>query len=392
MTSSVSRWVVLWLGALSVTASAQVAVDPTTAETRNDLPVDVVVLAYSPASRTFATQRVPARSRVPAAPSADAVVLSMEPVTTEVGRREMFRTCSVAKDAVVDVRKVVEDLKAIDFLETASAKDKIEAASTIARLELEQRFDERQTFRDDPLRNELLRQQERYAPEAQRLYRQRHEAAEDVIADVATMALAWATVNQERLSILRDEYQSLAPLIQQAQMAVQIREHELSAYDASAAAWHAYSSTVARALDERGPNAGVAIAKTQVRKSCPQSTQGWDWFELEGPNMPGVSALIAELSFDGGVKQTTVMRRLASSTRWAGRMDWPANGTTAKVRVRWPGSTKWYDMDGTMSAGRQSMVTALDEARRAAREIEKKMKDTNFRSVGGDTAKTIPVF
>lgn len=360
-------------------------------EAKNDLPVDVLVLSYSPSSKIFATLRVPAKGRV-AAPAADATVVSMEPIAIEVGRREMFRACTVSPAASVNTRQIIDELKAVDFLTSVSAKEKIEAASALARIEIEQKLDEQRTFRSDPLRNELLRQQERYAPEAEKLLRQRQEFAQDMVYDVTALALAWSGVQEKRLRVLHDEYHSFEPLIEQARMAAQIRERELTAYDESTAGWQEYSAAGVRALDERAEKREAPIAKVRVQKSCTGPSQGWDWMEMEGPDLADVSALVAEVSFDRGTKQLTVMRRLSKTTRWAGRMDWPSGSTVASVRVRWPGSTRWYDTSGKIIAGRKSIATSVDEARRAVGKIEKKMKDGNFRAVGGDAIKTAPAF
>jgi hypothetical protein len=102
--------------------------------------------------------------------------------------------------------------------------------------------------------------------------------------------------------------------------------------------------------------------------------------------------LIAEVSFDRGNKQLTWLRRLATSRRWAGRLDWPVEATTATVRVRWPGSGRWYSMKGPISVQRKSDRARVDDARSAAKVIAARMKDSNFRTKGGDTVKTMVVF
>ena len=102
--------------------------------------------------------------------------------------------------------------------------------------------------------------------------------------------------------------------------------------------------------------------------------------------------MISEVTFDHGGKQVTSFRRLGETKQWAGRIDWPAAAATAKLRLRWPGTARWYEAKTNLRADRPSMTAQVADGRRAVKQIEKNLNETNFRAAGADARKTAPVF
>lgn len=381
------------VASLTSTAIAQVTISAESGQARalNQLPVTVILHAYSPATKAFSTIMVPAGGQAPV--NGATTVLTFEPIAVELERFERFRSCTVGLASKTDLQAIVAELKAIDFLETSSAKDRIAAKSTLARLELEQHWDEQATYLNDPLRNELRRQQERYASEAQKSFARTQEQLQRLGSDVTAMALAWESVEQERLKILHGQFKTFEPLIQQARMAYQIRQRELDSYTRAVVAWQSYSIAVVKALDEEASTlADEPIVVQEVRKRCSGPSLDWDWVEIDGPNRADVASLVAEVTFDRGGKQNTYFRRLSKSSRWTGRIDWPPGSTSASLRLRWPGSSRWQKVNAKIPAQRKSISNTVAEARKAVAQIEKKLKEANFRAAGGDRLKTAPVF
>lgn len=378
---------------LASAAAAQVTITTESGQAWavNALSVPVVIHAYSQATKTFSTTKIPADGRILA--NGATTILTFEPIAVEMVRFEKLRSCTVGTASKADVQAIVAELEAIDFLETTSAKDRIAAKSARARLELEQHWDEQATYLNDPLRNELRRQQERYASEAQKSFARQREQLQSFGSDVTALALAWESVEQERLRILHDQFTTLEPLISQARLAYQIRQRELDRYAKSVQAWQAYSSAVVKALDEQGPALGDGpIAVQKMHKLCDGPSLNWDWIQIEGPDSADVSTLIAEVSFDRGAKQSTYFRRLSRTSRWTGRIDWPPDSTSASVRLRWPGAKRWQKVNVKIPAQRTSISQTVVEGRKAVARIEKKLKEANFRAAGSDRLKTVPVF
>jgi hypothetical protein len=394
----------------------------------NALPVDQIVLTYSAADRQFTTTRVPPNGRVPLT----GTILSQEVIAVQVSRRTSSVICgegNKTQDARASDLEVLKKELDKEILEAPTSREVIELKSEIARLTVEQASDERQTYWNDPLRKELERQADRdfvngpMGPdieaedfkndkeffdeignridrrefiERERQRERAREAVANLGSDITTRSLAWADVEQARLQLLYDELHTLAPLVEQAKLAVKIQEQELADKERTVSAWHAYSAAVVTALDAAMPPSDTAanqpIEPVSIAKACAGPSGLSDVVLLEGPDRSGVSVLIAEVSFDRGNKQLTWLRRLATSRRWAGRLDWPVEATTATVRVRWPGSGRWYSMKGPISVQRKSDRARVDDARSAAKVIAARMKDSNFRTKGGDTVKTMVVF
>jgi hypothetical protein len=372
---------------------AQVAVTGTgeRSTVSNDWPFDALVLTSSGAG-AYTSVRVPAHGRVPVPAGSD--LKSVEPIAIDIGRREMFRSCGTAQTSPAPVHVTVPN----DFLTTATARERIELATAIARLELEQRQDERDTYRNDALRSELRTRAERYLSAEQRLADDQREQWQEIGSDITDLALAWSQVEHERLSILHDQFQTLAPIVDQARLAYRIRVDERQRYDRTVAGWQAYSAAVVQAMDAAARALPSKIAldspltASGLRKACDGPSGGWDWFELDGPDLPGVSALVGEASFDHAGRQLTPLRRLSKSTHWVGRVDWPAVSTQAEFRLRWPGSVRWSRAGNIIRTERPSIAESVARAERAVNQIEKNLKETNFRAGGGDSVRTRPIF
>jgi hypothetical protein len=161
----------------------------------------------------------------------------------------MFRSCAVGQAAVADLARVASELKAVEFLDTEPAKKRIGATMALVRLRMEQRADERRTERNDPLRLELRRQQERYVPQWQKDVWDRQEAFRSLGSDITAQAFAWADVNNVKLRILHDQLRSFEPIVTQARLALQIRIQDAENIGREVAGWQGYSSAVAQALD-----------------------------------------------------------------------------------------------------------------------------------------------
>jgi hypothetical protein len=389
---------------LPAAASAQVDIVRTngTVAASNALPVDVLLLTYSTSTKDFRTVRLPAHGRAPV--DASTSILDIEPLSLDVGTPLRFATCTTADrpGSGRDINAILADLKSIELLETAPAKERLQAVAARARLELRRSFDETQTYREDALRAELGEQEaqfDRYSRvqaligDVALVTNDRHLNVDAAMSDVTAMATAWASVEHAKLQILFDETKTLEPVVQQVRLAYRIKREELSAYDRHFEAWRAYTRTAVEALDTRAEGDGASpVAAVTVRKLCDGASADFDRIEIEGPESSTSSVLVAEASFDHGGKEVVALRRVGQTSRWSGRVDWPSAGTRATLRVRWPGTTTWYRVPSALDAQRPSQTSKLKDARHAVDVVEDKFKDANFRAAGADTIKTAPSF
>jgi hypothetical protein len=308
----------------------------------------------------------------------------------------MFRTCTTAT-APTDrkpIATLVKELKDIEYLETASARQKLDAAWALAEIELEQHFDERETYRNDPLRAELRRQQQRYAHTKSyaEVMAEQNQAASDIASDVAALAVAWSSVNEEKLAILRDELRDLEPIVEQVRLAARISKSENSTYTAQVSAWHAFSAGTVKALPPPEVLPSGTPRVVSVRKLCQGASKAYDFVIVKAVAGTDAPAIVAEFAFDKGGRQQAVLRRLSKGDEWVGRVDWPPASSRAAVDVRWAGNSKWAKKVGVIATQRTPIEQESRDAAGALREVEKKFKMTNFRAVGGDNIKTAPIF
>src|SRR5690606_14196824 len=120
--------------ATSVGAQISVAQQNNVTVVTNDLPVRLMALTHSSSTREFDTVAIPARGQLTL--PAGGMLLAIEPVTIEVGRTAMFAACTSVPGATTDARQILKELMAIEFLEPASARERIEAASARANLDI----------------------------------------------------------------------------------------------------------------------------------------------------------------------------------------------------------------------------------------------------------------
>ena len=370
----------------------------------NEFPVPVVVLASSGAERRPLVLTAPP-GETPLKPPASGTysLEALEPLSLAVSRRELFKSCSVEPDSSASraavMTQLADQMRRIDALDSDGARAHLEAVANLAQLELEQRQDEKDTYRNDPLRLKLQQQHDRLSAELpahlriQETMQARNEAIDALASDVADLAIAWATVEQAKLKIIHDQLRSLQPIVDNARTALELREAEAKRYADTQAAWSRFGLAVHDGLDRLASSAPPGTFEPrELRKICSGPSGPSDWIEVEAPlERSAGSVLLGEVRFDRGGTVRTYFRRLATSDRWAARIHWPIDATTAAVRLRVPGS-KAMAAAGTISSDRGSTSEMLKRTASAVKQIEKNFKDTNFRAVGGDTIKTIPIF
>jgi hypothetical protein len=379
-------------------SSAQVSLRGSSApELVNRLPVDVLAMVQrgTGASADFEIVRVRGRSVLPV--RANGQLVAIEPVDVRVVRREMFKACAAEAPSgqATQLADLVRELDQLESLDSAAAQEKIAAASALAMLDLDQKLDERATRRNDPLRAELKRQQEEYAASKtpvqrfQDALKDQQESLGNALSDVADVALAWSAADQVKLDILRDEVRNLRPIIEQARMAYRIKQIDVQAQTAEAKAWQAYHGRVHDALLATAGGSNVAAQIRAARKVCAGPSGTWDWIELTGSAPQGSSVVFAQIRFDRGGRYAAVFRRMAGGDRWAGRLIWPPEASSAEIRIA--SGDLGRDATFSVATARPPMTTRLRDAEKSVKQIEHRLKVTNFRAAGADNIKTVAI-
>jgi hypothetical protein len=316
----------------------------------------------------------------------------VEVLDANITRRASIASCRASTPAPLQIADLDRKLETLESSRTPEATARVRAVEALANLELEQKQDEKDTQRHDPLRIKLQESvdamRRRTDPAAE--INIRMDKIDELTSDIVDVAMAWSEVNDIRLSNIRDEATVLEPILEQAKLALRIREEDLASAGLLYRAGQDFLTAAASALDRNAiPSASAPALRGRVEQPCAVAGMVDDTVRITLDQPAASTALIAELSFDRGKTQTAVLRRVDSTASWEGRMFWPPDAGRATVRARAPGSKNWSNITGRVASNRAPIAVAAEKARAEAKKIEKKLKNAHFRAVGGDNIKTI---
>ncbi len=301
--------------------------------------------------------------------------------------------------AQTDPATIKARLKQLEISETGVGNEKIALAAAEAELWLEQRNDETETFRSDPLRMELERQAAAVDTSAagalRRQQLQNERNRNEVIEDVANMAMAYSMAADARLEVLQSEKELYEPLFNNAKKALVFLHARMKNFKIEIDAGRAFLETTHNALAALTKQAEVGSTDIEVlgepRRLSDTPSGLKDLIELRVRVPEGVSVLLCEVDFNGGANQKTFFRRLAHSDRWIARIYWPLSANSAQFTVQAPGVVQPIKLSGTVLAGRPAMSTSFELAEKSMKAVIKKYKETSFRAEGADSIKTTPI-
>jgi hypothetical protein len=315
----------------------------------------------------------------------------VEPIDSLVTRRSSIVACATSATTIIDPQALTKTLGTLESSGSREAVARVKVAQAMADVDLAQKQDEKDTSRNDPLRLRLkdaVDQRRRNVDPAAEI-NIRMEKISELTSDIVDVALAWSEVNDVRLSNLLDDANTLEPVLTEARLALKIREDDFASSGILYRAGQEFVTAAARELDRIAGTVDTAMTlRGRVEQPCLTAGTVDDSLRITIERPTSSMALLAELSFDRGASQVTVLRRIESSEGWEGRMFWPLDATSAAVRVRLPGSKRWSSVSGRVT-NRAPAGVVVAQARAAVRKIDKKLKDAKFRAVGGDNIKTI---
>ena len=304
------------------------------------------------------------------------------------------------RDASVqlDPNAVKQQLKRLEISESGIGNQKLALATEAAELWLEQRRDERDAYRNDPLRSEIQRQAmalDRTQNDFLRRQQVQNERQRnELIEDVGDMALAYSMADEAKREVLLQEKDLYEPLYKNAKSALVFLHQDMKNALAELQVGRDFLDNAFQSLRGLPPNESIASEVSvssrprRVRTDVPGLK---DLVEVEATGPISLAVLLAETRFDRGGSQKTFFRRIGKSNRWVARIYWPLSATQAEFRIMVPGQTQWTPSIGSVQAGRPSLEDSFQRAEKSMNNVIKKYKETTFRSEGADNIKTIPI-
>lgn len=298
--------------------------------------------------------------------------------------------------AASDPGRTKAQLKELEISESGLGGEKIALAAEEAQLFLEQRNDERQTFRQDPLRMELERQaaevDNSYAGAMRRLQVQNERSRNQAFEDVADLAMAYSMAAEAKIEVIERERDLYKPLYDHAKQALVFLRQDIKNFGAEVEAGVTFLNSTSQALQALPGAEGAEIAvQGEVRRLADGPSGLRDLVEIRADAPPSLSVLLAEVQFDRGGTQKTFFRRMAGSDRWVARLYWPLAAASAQFSVQAPGGARRVRVGGRVSPGRPSMNDSFELAEKSMNAVIKKYKETSFRAEGADNIKTVPI-
>jgi hypothetical protein len=300
--------------------------------------------------------------------------------------------------AQTDPQNIKEQLRELEISEAGLGDEKIALAAQAAQLWLEQRNDEKDAYRNDPLRREIYRQtmamnSSPYSV-TRRIQEDNARRRNEFMEDVADMAIAYSKAEEAKIEILQREKELYEPLYKNAKTALAFLRQDRKNFEAEIQAGVKFLSITTKLLMElpSTPKAGPAVTVLgELKKSMSGPSGLKDLIEIQATSPANLSVIFAEVRFDNGEEQKTFFRRLSQSNRWAARLYWPLSATSAGVRILSPGQSKWVVLNGRIQADRPSFIESYQKAEKSMIAVIKKYKETSFRAEGADNIKTIPI-
>jgi len=285
-------------------------------------------------------------------------------------------------------------LKRLEISESGAGTEKIALAAAEAQLWLEQRNDEKDTFRHDPLRFEMERQTVGLS-NTQIIQRENQRMVEQAVEDVTDMALAYRRAAEAPLEVLEREKDTYEPFYKDATHRLALLKQGRERLTLEAQAGNTFLMTAYAAIAALPPaelDASQSVSVSSGPRRIDNRPSGLkDIIEIRATAPQSLSVLLAEARFDHGGTQKTFFRRMANSDQWIARVYWPLAAAAARFELHTPGRVQRPTLDGAVQPGRPSMASSFQLAEQSMKMIIKKYKETSFRAEGADAIKTVPI-
>jgi hypothetical protein len=402
----------LWAGALT-TASGQSKVDLKKDEggnysVENGLPVPIVAFVVARGEKgnilSSASVNVPANGSqvVGQLPGYVVRIEDMEVIHLGVPRQKLPANFSrnlppgVAQSNLAEMK---DKLKELEISEMGVGGEKIALAAAQAQLWLEQRNDEKETFRNDPLRMELERQAAEfdtgYGGSMRRVQQRNERSRNQAIEDVADMAMAYSMAADAKLEVLQREKELYEPLYKNAKQALVFLREDMNNFSAEVQAGalflnSAYQSLAKLVTQDASTRAGT-VAVGGLRRLSEGQSGLKDLIEIQTTAPEAIAVLLAEAKFDEGGTQKTFFRRMGKSDRWVARIYWPLSARRIRFSIMNPLDGRPIKIDGVVQSGREPMSNSFRRAEKSMQAVIKKYKEISFRTEGADNIKTVPI-
>lgn len=277
-------------------------------------------------------------------------------------------------------------------LDSPQAQAVIAKVAEQAQVEMEQRFDEADVRRRDPLAAELRYEQFRDADLAtkQKIIQEDHQQKiSDAIEDVMFISAAYADTAVQKEEQARKEADLLAQMLKDKADFLQRIDSDFSAMSARVDANQQLLSTATAELGKRFPATDpIAIApNTPIVRACSGASDVRDeaTFQWEAP--ANIRVLLGKAAFDKGGEEPIIFRRVLSTPQWVANFYWPMNARQASFKVA-QSSSSWISLSGRVDPGRQAVSQEVKEAKKAVTALKRRYKDASFSAEGGDDTRT----
>ena len=277
-------------------------------------------------------------------------------------------------------------------LDSPEAQAVIAKVAEQAQVEMEQRFDEANVRRHDPLAAELRFEQFRDADLAtkQKMIQEDHQQKiSDAIEDVMFISAAYADTAVQKEEQARKEADLLAQMLKDKADFLQRIDSDFAAMSARVDANQQLLSVATAELAKRVPATGaVEIApSTPIVRACSGAGDVRDQAIFQWDAPANVRVLLGKAAFDKGGEEPIIFRRVLRTPQWVASFYWPMNAREAKFEVG-QSSSNWISLSGRIDPGRPAVSQEVKEAKKAVTALKRRYKDASFSADGGDDTRT----
>lgn len=400
-------WVIahIGLGAIHPTpAAAQSTVaitgDAGSQEIVNGLPVRVIALVRDLADGPSTSPRIivaDASSNVSVGPTARrSVLLEFEVIAPTVTKRAGW-TPSCQKYDAAAVQRALGALQAeLEALPIEKRREGIEAlqiAASVSELRQAEIRDSLMLANHDPVmryyRNEYLQNattSQLYQAENQ----QTGQAFTDFTASVGRSIDIYAAEAKAKYAVLAKDAARYKELSEATEKSAALLRNQLWAIQREVITRGQYQAQVIRETEQAFTGSSNDPSPTSsVTRTCAGVPFVNDVIEFRAPDLQTSSTLVGELQFDVGDSEITLVRREKGTDRWIAAFAWPAEASSAQLRVRALNAVNWVSVPGSVSTGHAPFTSLVALAAEQAKDARKKYETTLKRSKGSDHVKTL---
>lgn len=369
----------------------------------NELPLRIVGLvrdatdASRPLRRVIAVDGA-ATADVPGRPSALTLEL-FEVISRTVALRQGWTAPCTRFDASgvqASIRTLQSELAALPLDQRREGQRALQIAASVAQLRHEEFRDSLNLIRYDP--TSLWMQRE---VRSNGTYNQVRKMEEEIhndelqrnLAEMGRAITIYAEQTRAKYQLLaRDaaRYRELATATERTLASLQAR---IPLIQGEVSRFGEYQRLAVEEITKTAPAAGEpsTLVTSELRRSCPGAAAVNDIFELRMQTQSELAVLAGEVTFDHGTPQTVLLRREKGTDRWIGRLAWPAEGTTGRLRVRAPGASRWNTVDGVLRSNRMSFTSLHATLATQYAEAKRLFAEANNRAKGSDHTQTLIV-